>query len=60
MKLSKCQFCMKEIQYLGHILSIKGIGPLPSKTQAIKSMHPPDAHTSMCIPWTHGILQKIH
>ena len=41
MKLSKCHFFSKEIQYLGHILSTKGIGPLPSKTQAIQKMHPP-------------------
>ena len=32
MKLSKCHFVMKEIQYLGHILSTKGIRPLLSKT----------------------------
>ena len=30
---------MKEIQYLGHILSIKGIRLLPLKTQAMKNMH---------------------
>ena len=41
MKLSKCHFFTKEIQYLGHILSTKGIRPLPSKTQAINNMHPP-------------------
>ena len=41
MKLSKCHFFNKDIQYLGHILSTKGIRPLPSKTQAIKNMHPP-------------------
>ena len=41
MKLSKCHFFTKEIQYLGHILSIKGIHPLPLKTQAIQNMHPP-------------------
>ena len=40
-KLSKCHFCGMKIQYLGHILSKKGIKPLPSKTQAIQSMHPP-------------------
>ena len=40
MKFSKCHFFSKEIQYLGHILSTKGIQPLPSKTQAIQSMHP--------------------
>ena len=41
MKLSKWQFFSKEIQYFGHILSTKGIHPLPSKTQAIQKMHPP-------------------
>ena len=41
MKLSKCHFFTKEIQYLRHILSTKGIRPLPSKTQAINNMHPP-------------------
>ena len=39
MKLSKCHSFSKEIQYLGHILSTKGICPLPSKTQAIQKMH---------------------
>ena len=29
--LSKCHFFSKEIQYLGHIFSTKGIHPLPSK-----------------------------
>ena len=32
MKLSKCHFFSKEIQYLGHILSTTGIQPLPLKT----------------------------
>ena len=31
-KLSKCHFFTKEIQYLRHILSTKVIRPLPSKT----------------------------
>ena len=41
MKLSKCHFFTKEIEYLGHIFSTKEIKPLPSKTQAIKNMHLP-------------------
>ena len=41
MKFSKCHFFTKEIQYLGHILSTKGIRSLPSKTQAIQNIHPP-------------------
>ena len=41
MKLSKCHFFAKEIQYLGHILGTEGIKPVPAKTEAIKAMHPP-------------------
>ena len=41
MKKSKCNFFLKEIQYLGHILSATGIRPLPSKTHAIQHMTPP-------------------
>ena len=40
MKLSKCHFFAKEIQYLGHILGIEGIKPVPAKTEAIRAMHP--------------------
>ena len=48
MKLSKCHFFTKEIQYLGHILNPKGIRSLPSKTQAIKNMHPPKMPKQVC------------
>ena len=41
MKLSKCHFFAKEIQYLGHVLSTTGIKPQPSKTADIKLMNPP-------------------
>ena len=41
MKLSKSHFFAKEIQYLGHILGMEGIKPVPAKTEAIKAMHPP-------------------
>ena len=48
MKLSKCHLFTKEIQYLGHILSTKGIRPLPLKTQAIKNIHPPKTPKQEC------------
>ena len=41
MKLSKCHFFTKEIQYLGHILGVEGIKPVSAKTETIKAMHPP-------------------
>ena len=48
MKLRKCHFFMNEIQYLGHILSTKGIRPLPSKMQAIRNMHLPKPPKQIC------------
>ena len=48
MKLSKCYFFSKEIQYLGHILSTKGIHPLPSKTQVIQKIHLPTTPKQIC------------
>ena len=41
MKLRKCHFFTKEIQYFRHILSTKGIRPLPSKIPAVNNMHQP-------------------
>ena len=54
MKFSKYHFFTKEIQYLGHILSTKGIQPLPSKTQAIQTMHPPKTPKQVCA--FHGLV----
>ena len=48
MKLSKCHFFTKEIQYLGHILGIEGIKPVPAKTEAIRAMHPPVNPKQVC------------
>ena len=48
MKLSKCHFFSKDIQYLGHILNTKGIHLLPSKTQAIQKMYPPTTPKQVC------------
>ena len=63
MKLSKCHFFSREIQYLGHILSTKGICPLPLKTQAIPKMHPPttakQVHALLGLVDTIGNLSRI-
>ena len=48
MKLSKCHFFTKEIQYLENILSTTGIKALPSKTQAINNMHSPKTAKQVC------------
>ena len=48
MRLIKCPLLSKEIQYLGHILSTKGIQPLPSKAQAIQNMQPSKTPKQVC------------
>ena len=41
LKEVKCNFLKKHIQYLGHIVSGKGITPMPEKLACIKDMSPP-------------------
>ena len=36
----KCNFLKKHIQYLGHIISGKGITPVPVKLESIQKMPP--------------------
>ena len=37
----KCSFLKQHIQYLGHLISGKGIEPVPEKLQSLKDMMPP-------------------
>ena len=48
LKLNKCHFFTKEIQYLGYILSTTGVSLLPSNTQAINNMHSPKTAKQVC------------
>ena len=41
LKEIKCNFLKKHIQYLGHIVSGKGITPLPEKLESIQKILPP-------------------
>ena len=41
LKESKCDFFKKEIHYLGHLISVNGIQPLPEKLEGIHSMPKP-------------------
>ena len=61
MKLRKCQFFSKDIQYLGHVLSNTGIKPLISKIAAIKLMNSPkNAKQVKCISWTCWLLLQVY
>ena len=41
LKPSKCQFFRQKVLYLGYVISEKGIGPDPSKVEAITKWQPP-------------------
>ena len=41
LKEVKCNFLKKHIQYFGHIISGKGITPVPEKLESIQKMPPP-------------------
>ena len=41
MKREKCNFIKEHLQYLGHIISGKGITPVPEKVASINTMPPP-------------------
>ena len=43
MKHSKCDFFKSEIHYLGHLISPKGISPLPNRLDSIKHMPVPNS-----------------
>ena len=43
MKLQKCNFFKRHIQYLGHLISSEGIHPLPEKLESIKNMPTPNS-----------------
>jgi hypothetical protein len=40
-KLSKCEFCLKQITFLGHVISKGGISIDPSKVQDVLSWKAP-------------------
>ena len=44
---SKCEFGVKEVKFLGHILSTKGISVDPEKERAIREMPPPTDRKSL-------------
>ena len=41
LKLSKCQFAVSRVKYLGHILSPQGVSPDPEKISIVQDWQPP-------------------
>jgi hypothetical protein len=48
-KLSKCDFWLKEIKFMGHTISQKGIGVDPDKVQEVMNWKPP---ITVCQIWS--------
>src|SRR4051812_46265548 len=42
-KFSKCEFWLKEVTYLGHVISAKGIAINPERVQAVLDWTPPES-----------------
>ena len=47
-KMSKCEFWLKEVSFLGHIISEEGIRVHPSKIELILEWKPPRNFTEVC------------
>jgi hypothetical protein len=47
-KFSKCSFWLKEIPFLGHVISIEGIAVDPSKVQEVLEWKSPRSVTQIC------------
>ena len=58
LKEVKCSFLKKHIQYMGHIISGKGITPVPEKLVSIQKMPPPK--TSKEIKHFLGLIGYYH
>ena len=60
LKLQKCSFFKKHIQYLGHLLSDEGIQLLPEKLESIKNMpRPKNQKEGKTVLRTSRLLQKV-
>ena len=60
LKESKCDFFKQEIYYLGHLISVDGIQPLPKNRVAFVTCQTKVTSRNKTIPWSDWLLQKIH
>ena len=46
-KLSKCEFCLNEVSFLGHVISGNGVAVDPSKVEAVPQWETPKSVTEI-------------
>ncbi|KAI3797612.1 hypothetical protein L1987_32872 [Smallanthus sonchifolius] len=57
-KFSKCEFWLKEVQFLGHIVNDKGIHVDPTKIEAVKNWNTPKTPTEVHCYSSHRFNHK--
>ena len=59
LKDSKCDFFKREIHYLGHLISVNGVQPLPKKLDSIHDMPKTKvAQRNQTIPWIDPVITE--
>ncbi|GJT50198.1 putative reverse transcriptase domain-containing protein [Tanacetum coccineum] len=58
-KFSKCEFWLREAQFLGHVINGNGIHVNPSKIEAIKNWKSPRTPTEKCKTFDWGEEQEL-
>ncbi|GJV98834.1 putative reverse transcriptase domain-containing protein [Tanacetum coccineum] len=58
-KFSKCEFWLREVQFLGHVINGNGIHVDPSKIEAVKNWKAPRIPTKKCKTFDWGEEQEL-
>ena len=56
--LSKCEFCVNHLTFLGHFVPVQGIEPLPDKVEVIQQF--PQTNTSRKLRKFLGLINFYH
>jgi hypothetical protein len=59
-KLSKCEFWMKQVAFLGDVILKGGISVAPSKVQDVLSWNAPECRWYLEFSWIGWILSKVY
>ena len=60
LKLIKCHFLEKEVEYLGYVINKEGLHPSPKKVDGIARAPVPKNTTELrAIPWFHTVLWQV-
>ena len=59
-KFSKCEFWLKEVGFLGHVISGEGIAVDPTKVDTVTNWEANNSWGDLEFSWTRRILLEIH